>query len=188
MISPRSDAAFVKLIKKTKHYFVDLRDRRYSESNLVYGHYSFDYFANPRKDGEWKGSFFREPKDQLVSLYLYHCRKYRHEKMSFANFFYENRLYNLWQRYLGGQDVERLAFIGLQEDYSGSIKLLKSQLGIELREHFSNVAPTSAELGDGYRESFGYFDASMERLMAPTYEMWDRVTAEYARRCAHGGR
>jgi hypothetical protein len=81
--------------------------------------------------------WFRDPVERLLSHYYYwqhavdmdhpNCRKLHEEALSAAEFAAIPELRNIYARFLDGEPIKELNWVGLVEDYQSSLRSTTSQ-------------------------------------------------------------
>lgn len=104
--------------------------------DMVYGHFAADRYQalNGRV-----AMFFRNPRDRVLSHYHYQQAKGRMESVSLADFLQRPNQMAVYSRFLGCVPISDLAFVGITEAFSDSLRLFRAVFGIDLDERRERV-------------------------------------------------
>ena len=121
----------------------------------MYGHFCFDDLPLPRHRKIKRAAFFRDPVEWVGSYYYYNREKHpSHVSGDILSAVKDIGLSSGFRRFLGSVQAEELDFVGLQENYEGSLLLFEKMFGKTVPHRFKNSSPVSISKNGTYREHF----------------------------------
>lgn len=151
-------------------------------AKIVYGHFCFDDIPRPNNRPIRRGAFFRDPVEWLGSYYYYasdkHPDRVKGDVLKVAR---NIGLASGFSKFLGAVKVQDLDFVGLQEDYAGSLRLFEKIFGVNVPQRYNNKGPVAALDDGGYRKLFaeqGVLE-EVESLMASNMAIYKCATERH---------
>jgi hypothetical protein len=140
--------------------------------------------------------WFREPVDRLLSHYYYwlrgpdydhpNCRRLHEEGLSVVEFAKIPELQNIFTRFLDGEKLTELNWVGLVEDYQASIDLFYAMYAVgrnprEISPHENKNAakPEGYKLDEGMRREIERLNRDDIVIYEQAKEIFGRLKERY---------
>jgi len=116
---------------------------RTNKTTVIHGHFFLSKYRHI--PGLQRAMWFRDPVERLLSHYYYwlkakdddhpNCRRLHEEGLSILEFAKINELRNIYARFLDGELINELNWVGLVEDYQDSIDLFYAMYAVNRNPH-----------------------------------------------------
>jgi hypothetical protein len=165
-----------------------LAQLRTNKTIVIHGHFFLSRYRHI--PGLQRAMWFRDPVERLLSHYYYwqhavdmdhpNCRRLHEEALSAADFAAIPELRNIYARFLDGEPIKELNWVGLVEDYQASIDLFYAMYAIGRDPNKVN-----AHLNRNAGRQGGSYDLSskerkkIERLNAEDMELYSEAKKKF---------
>lgn len=156
-----------------------IRDNKFQNYKIVYGHYCFDDIYVPSFITARRGAFFRDPVEWVGSFYFYIYEKYPGEiPRNPLTLIRKLDLSEGFCKYLGKYCVEDLDFVGLIENYQASLKLYEKIFQKKIPHFHENKTNNSPKTYREYFRNEGNL-AEIEALMGKNMVIYEQALRKH---------